>query len=153
MQAKSGASQASPRNSVAGGGVMPESHSKVDLGRRGEEAAAAFLEEKGYRILERNYRFLREEVDLICFQPYERYEEGGELVFVEVKTRRSRSFGYPEEAVTPAKQKAIFRVAEAFLHEYRLEGSLVRFDVIAITWQGKEPTIEHLENAFGMFGV
>jgi putative endonuclease len=123
------------------------------LGDRGEQIAADFLEAKGYRILERNYRFNREEVDLVCFQPYERYEEGGELVFVEVKTRRGTSFGYPEEAVTPEKQRAIFRVAEAFLHEYRLEGSLVRYDVVGVTFSGEQPLVEHFENAFGMFGI
>jgi putative endonuclease len=129
---------------------MPDS--PQTLGIRGEEIAAAYLEARGYRILERNYRFQREEIDLICFQPYERYEEGGELVFVEVKARRGNAFGRPEEAVHEFKQQAIFRVAEAFLHEYRLENSICRFDVIAITWRGHEPQIEHLENAFGMFG-
>lgn len=132
---------------------MPDSRDPKALGRRGEDLAADYLEAKGYRILERNYRFLREEIDLVCFQPYERYEEGGELVFVEVKTRRSNTFGRPEESVTEEKQQAIFRVAEAFLHEYRLEGSLVRFDVIAIQWADRQPKIDHLENAFGMFGV
>jgi putative endonuclease len=132
---------------------MADSRDPKELGRRGEELAASFLEERGYRILERNYRFLREEIDLVCFQPYERYEEGGELVFVEVKTRRGAAFGRPEESVTEEKQQAIFRVAEAFLHEYRLEGSLVRFDVVSILWSGDRPTIDHIENAFGMFGV
>ncbi|MDX1531548.1 MAG: YraN family protein [Rhodothermales bacterium] len=122
-------------------------------GDHGEDLAAAFLEAKGLRVMERNYRFNREEVDLVCFQPAERYEDGGELVFVEVKARRGHGFGRPEEAVTEAKQRAVFRVAEAFLHERRLEGSLVRFDVVAITLRdGREPEIEHFENAFGMFG-
>jgi putative endonuclease len=128
---------------------MPDAHA---FGRRAEEVAADYLEAKGYRVLERNYRFNREEVDLVCFQPYPRYEDGGELVFVEVKARRGHGFGPPEAAVTKEKQKAIFRVAEAFLHEYYLEGSLARFDVVAITWLGEDPEIEHFENAFGMFG-
>jgi len=122
------------------------------LGRDGEALAADFLEAKGYRVLYRNYRFNREEVDLVCFQPYERYEEGGELVFVEVKARRGGAFGRPEDAVTEEKQRAVFRVAEAYLHEHRLEGALVRFDVVAVTFGGGEPAIEHFENAFGMFG-
>lgn len=126
-------------------------------GDRGEEIAADFLEAKGYRILERNYRFNREEVDLVCFQPYEDYTQGGELVFVEVKTRRGLGFGRPEDAVTLDKQEAIMRVAEAYLHETRLEGALARFDVVAVllgpsTGAGDEPEIEHFENAFGMFG-
>lgn len=126
------------------------------FGRRAESLAADFLEAKGYRIMERNYRFNREEVDLICFQPYPRYEDGGELVFVEVKARRGLGFGRPEDAVTADKQRAIFRVAEAYLHETRLNGSIVRFDVVAVTEDPRareaEPQIEHFENAFGMFG-
>jgi putative endonuclease len=133
---------------------MPEAHPPHALGRDGEARAAAYLEARGYRVMERNYRFNREEVDLVCFQPYERYEEGGELVFVEVKARRGTAFGRPEDAVTEVKQRAVFRVAEAFLHEHRLEGALVRFDVVAVSFpeRGGEPAIEHFENAFGMFG-
>ncbi len=129
-------------------------------GDLGEALAADFLEAKGYRILERNYRFNREEIDLVCFQPYADYTQGGELVFVEVKARRGLGYGRPEEAVTPDKQKAIMRVAEAYLHETKLDGALVRFDVIALvlgpsagSGQAEiEPEIEHFENAFGMFG-
>lgn len=121
-------------------------------GDHGETVAADFLEAKGYRILERNYRFNREEVDLVCFQPYDDYTQGGELVFVEVKARRGLGYGRPEAAVTPEKQQAIMRVAEAYLHETRLEGALARFDVVAVLLGGREPEIEHFENAFGMFG-
>ncbi|MEP0547979.1 MAG: YraN family protein [Rhodothermales bacterium] len=123
-----------------------------DTGDHGENLAADYLEAKGYRILERNYRFNREEVDLVCFQPYDDYTQGGELVFVEVKARRGLGYGRPEAAVTRDKQEAIMRVAEAYLHETRLEGALARFDVIAVLLGGREPEIEHFENAFGMFG-
>ncbi len=121
-------------------------------GDLGEAVAADFLKAKGYRVIERNYRFNREEVDLVCFQPYEDYTQGGELVFVEVKARRGLGYGRPEEAVTRDKQEAIMRVAEAYLHETKLEGALVRFDVIAVLLSDGEPEIEHFENAFGMFG-
>ncbi len=120
-------------------------------GREGEALAADYLEAKGYRVMDRNYRFNREEVDLVCFKPYADYEAGGELVFVEVKARRGEGFGRPEEAVDKAKQRAVLRVAEAFLHERRLEGSPVRFDVVAVTFGGGEPRVEHFENAFGYF--
>jgi putative endonuclease len=120
-------------------------------GALGERLAAAFLEAKGYTVLERNYRFSREEVDLVCFQPAARYEDGGELVFVEVKTRRGSGFGRPEEAVDVAKQRAILRVAEAYLHERRLTAALCRFDVVAVTLGRGAPQIEHFENAFGYF--
>ncbi len=123
------------------------------IGDLGEDLAAEYLEAKGYRILDRNYRFSREEIDLVCFEPYEDYTKGGELVFVEVKTRRSDAFGRPEESVDRLKQEAIFRTAEAYLHERKLEGSACRFDVIAITiGKGVAPEIEHFDNAFGYFG-
>ncbi|NNF59201.1 MAG: YraN family protein [Rhodothermaceae bacterium] len=120
-------------------------------GAHGEDLAADYLEAKGYRVLDRNYRFMREEIDLVCFLPAERYEDGGELVFVEVKTRRGHGFGRPEEAVDRPKQEAIMRTAEAYLHERRLDGSPCRFDVVAITLGSGLPEIEHFENAFGYF--
>lgn len=119
------------------------------LGDRGEALAASFLEEQGYVILERNYRFERAEVDLVCFEPAASYERGGELVFVEVKTRSGTGFGRPEEAVTPAKQRSLVRAAGAYLHERRLEGSPCRFDVLSIVLRpGRPPRIEHLKHAF-----
>jgi putative endonuclease len=130
---------------------MPERTTKA-TGDTGEALAATFLEAKGYAVMDRNYRFGREEVDLVCFQPYPRYEEGGELVFVEVKTRRGLGFGRPEAAVDRAKQQAVFRTAEAYLHERKLEGSPCRFDVVAVTLGAGVPEIEHFENAFGYFG-
>jgi putative endonuclease len=130
---------------------MPEGEK---TGVLGERLAAAFLEAKGYTVLERNYRFSREEVDLVCFQPLPepgRFEDGGWIVFVEVKTRRGSAFGRPEEAVDVAKQRAILRVAEAYLHERRLTAALCRFDVVAVTLGAGPPAIEHFENAFGYF--
>ncbi len=120
-------------------------------GALGEDLAVAFLEKKGYRVLDRNYRFSREEIDVVAFLPAPRYEDGGELVFVEVKTRRGLGFGRPEAAVDRPKQEAILRTAEAYLHERRLTGAPCRFDVIAITLGAGEPEIEHFENAFGYF--
>ena len=75
------------------------------IGDRGEQLAAAYLEAQGYIILARQYRFMKAEVDLVCFEPAARYEDGGELVFVEVKTRSGTGFGRPEEAVTEAKKR------------------------------------------------
>ena len=122
-----------------------------EVGQRGEAIAAEALEAKGYTILERNYRFSREEVDLIAFQPSEDNLRG-EIVFVEVKARSGTGFGRPEAAVDAAKQQAIRRVAEAYLHERRLIPSPVRFDVIAVTFERGEATIEHFERAFGHLG-
>jgi putative endonuclease len=119
-------------------------------GARGEELAARFLEEKGYTILDRNYRFAHEEIDLVCFAP-NRDNDGGDIVFVEVKARRGGRFGRPDDAVNRAKQQAIMRVAEAYLFERRLGAAMVRFDVVAVHLATEPPAIQHLENAFGYF--
>ena len=119
------------------------------IGDRGEAIAAAYLEEEGYTILERNYRYEHAEVDLVCFKPAVKYKAGGELVFAEVKTRTGLGFGRPEEAVTEAKQRNLIHAAEAYLYERKLEGAPCRFDVISIVLQpGQKPQIEHFENAF-----
>ena len=123
--------------------------STKEIGDRGEALAAAYLERKGYTILDRNYRFERAEVDLICFLPAQRYEAGGELVFVEVKVRTGLGYGRPEEAVTEAKKRNLIHAAEAYLYERKLDGAPCRFDVISILLHpGKEPVIEHFEHAF-----
>ncbi|MEM0961365.1 MAG: YraN family protein [Bacteroidota bacterium] len=124
--------------------------SPADIGRHGEELAAEYLEANGYRLLETNYRFGREEIDIIAFQPNAR-NDGGVIVFVEVKTRSGDRFGSPESAVDEAKQKAIKRVAEAYLHERRLIPSPTRFDVIAVRIQSGQPRVEHFQHAFGHF--
>ena len=118
-----------------------------ELGDRGEELAARFLESNGYLILDRNYRFQRAEIDLVCFEPSE--EGQGEIVFAEVKTRSGLGFGRPEEAVSEQKRRYIVRAAQAYLHERRLEKSVCRFDVISIVLgDGDEPAIEHFKRAF-----
>ena len=122
----------------------------AEIGRRGEDVAVAHLEAAGYRVLDRNYRFGREEVDVVAFQPTPA-NDGGMIVFVEVKARSGDGFGAPEAAVDAAKQKAILRVAEAYLHERRLIPSPTRFDVIAVRFGRGAPEVEHFENAFGYF--
>ena len=122
----------------------------AETGRAGEDAAAAFLEARGMRVMDRNYRFNREEIDLVCFEPV---RDSGTIVVVEVKARRGSGFGAPEAAVDAAKQKAIMRVSEAYLHERRLMPAPVRFDVVAVTFApgAAEPRVEHFVNAFGYF--
>ncbi|MDX1438762.1 MAG: YraN family protein [Rubricoccaceae bacterium] len=132
--------------------MPPRNNRQKPIGEVGEDLAVSHLEANGYTILDRNYRFSREEIDIIAFQSYDRCQDGGELVFIEVKARRNHNYGRPEEAVTRAKQEAIFRTAEAYLQERKLVGSPCRFDVIAITIEGSKPRIEHIENAFGYFG-
>lgn len=99
---------------------------RIELGRRGEDAAAAYLERIGMTLEARNWRCPLGEVDIVAL-------EGGTVVLVEVKTRRSERAGTAEEAVSPTKQKRIARLAEAYLASTgdSAERS-VRFDVVAI---------------------
>ncbi len=110
-------------------------------GRLGEEDAAAFLKAKGFRILERNYRYERGEIDIIA-------EDKAELVFVEVKTRYSTKFGEPEDAVAYHKQAQLRKAAEGYLTAHELVDKFCRFDVIAILIEEGRKHIRHIENAF-----
>lgn len=117
-------------------------------GAAGEDLAAKHLEEKGYVIMERNYRFLKAEVDLIAFLPASDYSRGGDLVFVEVKWRQNAEFASPESAIDASKRRNMIMAAEAFLHERKLEGTPCRFDVVAIQGSGPNLEVEHVESAF-----
>lgn len=111
---------------------------KRATGSRYEEMAAAFLRERGYRILERNYRIRSGEIDLIA-------RDGRCLVFVEVKYRRNRENGYPEEAVGARKQERIRRAASCYLYSRHYpEDTPCRFDVVSVL--GDE--IRVIEDAF-----
>jgi putative endonuclease len=113
-------------------------------GLYGEELAAAFLAVKGFRVIDRNYRCKGGEVDIVAM-------DGKTIVFVEVKTRRSHTFGIPQLAVTPFKQRQIMKAALTWLAHHRRQNSQARFDVIAITLRSdNEPVIEHIENAFDL---
>ncbi len=114
-----------------------------ELGKISEEKGAVFFLEKGYTILEKNYRNRYGEIDLIL-------EDQGCIVFVEVKARSSSRYGLPQEAVSPHKQRQILRVAQGFLQQRGLLDAQVRFDVLSMTWStGAEPDIEHIPWAFG----
>ena len=117
----------------------------VKAGRSGEDRAADYLVQQGYTILVRNWRSkaTRNEIDIIA-------EHDSDLVFVEVKTARTKSYGSPVEWVTPRKQQAIIRAARDYLAAYPLGDRGCRFDVITIgpkDPQGNEP-LEHVVNAF-----
>lgn len=120
--------------------MTPKTHRQI--GDEGEDLAAAYLESKGYTILEQNYFFERAEVDIVAY-------DDTCIVFVEVKRRANRVFGNPEEYVTEEKKKNIFKAAEAWLYERKMDGSPVRFDIVSIVQQDNEaPDITHFENAF-----
>lgn len=115
------------------------------LGVRGEDMAVDFLEKKGYTILCRNYRCRSGEIDIIA-------RKKKILCFIEVKTRSTRAFGSPQEAVTPCKQQKIGRVALDFLQRHRLENQPARFDVVAVDFSSGSGLIEFIENAFELTG-
>lgn len=117
------------------------------LGRRGESAAARYLKRHGYKILARGNRLWPGELDLVAL-------DHGTIVFVEVKTRQSQQSGHPSEAVGPAKQRRLTRLAVTFLKRHGLLEHPARFDVVAITWPeaARRPTIEHFKNAFEAVG-
>ncbi len=111
------------------------------LGRWGEEAAARYLAARGFRILGRNLRTPYGEIDLLARQ-------GGQLVFVEVKTRTSRAFGYPEEAVTARKQAHLLAAAQHYLQAHPELPADWRVDVVAVYRPAADlpPEITHFEN-------
>jgi putative endonuclease len=114
-----------------------------DVGRWGEDRAVSHLQDDGWEIEARNYSTSLGECDIIGW-------DGETLVFVEVKTRKSRQFGSPESAVTRDKRDHLRRVARAVLSDLERDVSC-RFDVIAIegTDPGDETELRHHENAFG----
>ena len=117
------------------------------LGIRGEDAAVAWYQSAAYEILARNWRCEEGELDVVAHT-----EAGDVLVFCEVKTRTSGEFGSPFEAVTPAKQRRLRRLATRWLHHADRRGrryEQIRFDVAAVT-PGSSGTlaVEVLEDAF-----
>lgn len=111
------------------------------LGSGGERAAADFLLGRGYHILERNFRCRGGEVDLIAL-------DGGVLVFIEVKVRRTLSRGAPIEAVTAIKQARVRRAAQEYLTFCGRIFQRIRFDVISVMKTAKNTDITHLKAAF-----
>jgi putative endonuclease len=101
-------------------------HQRQKLGKAGEEATAFYLENKGYVVLEKNWHAGRyAEIDLVC-------QQGDELVLVEVKARQSTGFGWPEEAVTRAKQEKLQMAAQAYILSHPHLSPKIRFDVVAV---------------------
>lgn len=98
---------------------------RSELARRGEDAAAAYLERIGLTVVERNWRCSSGEADIIAL-------DGDVVVLVEVKTRKSLAAGTPEESVSPTKQRRLVRIARQYLAHAGIEDTEVRFDVVAI---------------------
>jgi putative endonuclease len=111
-----------------------------DLGKRGEELAATYLEGKGYKVLEQNWQLWRNEIDIVAM-------DGAVLVVVEVKTRQSNLFGEPETAVTREKQKSLIRAANVYVRSKSISLE-VRFDIISILIGKDKEQIHHIPDAF-----
>ena len=111
------------------------------LGEKGEDIAAAFLEKKGYNILFRNYKCSFGEIDIIA-------KHKKTLSFIEVKTRSTKKYGLPQEAVTSVKQAKISRVALEFVQRYKMENRAARFDVVSVQSLNDGYEVDLIENAF-----
>jgi putative endonuclease len=120
---------------------MSLNNGKQLLGKEGERIAERYLLKKGYKLVERNYRCPSGELDLIVL-------DRRVVVFVEVKTRTGRAFGTPFEAVEFRKQQKMTQAAQYFLAQKGLQQRDARFDVVGISWPGRQPVVEHIENAF-----
>lgn len=116
-------------------------NSKHILGRYGEDRAAQYLADRGYEIIERNWRSARGEIDLIA-------REKDRLVFVEVKTRNGSGFGHPFEAITEVKVARMRRLVAEWCRARNLAGVKVRLDAIAVLVSSGRVNIEHLKQVF-----
>ena len=120
---------------------LSSKNKQPSVGKIGEDLAAKFLEEKGYNIIERNYRFGHGELDIIA-------EKNNMLIFIEVKTKKHGDFGDPINWIKRGKQLQMGRIARGYLYERNITDRDCRFDVVLVTWQDGLWKIDHLENAF-----
>jgi putative endonuclease len=111
---------------------------KIETGNKGETLAAEFLQHQGYEIVERNYRHGHAEIDLIV-------QRKDWVLFVEVKTRTSTSYGEPEDFVDSRKINKIYEAAEEWIYSTDWQGH-IRFDIISVKL-GETPLVEHFEDA------
>lgn len=117
-----------------------ENNSEIKLGRKGEDLALVLCREKGFIIVEQNYRTPMGEIDIIA-------KDGELYVFIEVKTRRGNAYGAPFEAVTQRKREKIKKVALSYMKRFKKEVP-ARFDVISISMKGNIPSLDYIQDAF-----
>lgn len=119
------------------------SYSPHELGKRGEKAAACFLERREYEILDHNWKCIAGEADIVALQD-------DTLCFIEVKTRKDAQKGFPSEAVDTRKRSRYERIAACYLKDHDYADVRVRFDIIAILVLGEDRAfLRHHLNAFG----
>lgn len=110
------------------------------LGKKGEDLAAAYLTKKGYKILERNWRSGKDEIDIIALK-------SDQLIIVEVKTRSTDYFGEPEEAVTLKKQMFLVRATDKYVNQFEFDEQ-IRYDIISIILRPNANKVHHIKDAF-----
>lgn len=108
------------------------------VGKEGEEYATKYLEEKGYKIIQRNFECKQGEIDIIA-------KEKNEYVFIEVKTRQNYNYGMPCEAVNEKKQKHIWNATKYYLYSHKLENKFIRFDVIEVFKRKNQFQLNHIK--------
>ncbi|BCX02133.1 MAG: UPF0102 protein [Candidatus Roseilinea sp.] len=120
---------------------------RSDVGAWGEAIAANYLEQRGYTVRARNWRSGHGELDIVA-------ERGETIVFVEVRTRRSDTYGRPEETISPRKRAKLIATAQAYLDEHGFHDAQWQIDVIAIELDARNATsqLEHIECAIEMAG-
>ncbi|MFQ5866382.1 MAG: YraN family protein [bacterium] len=101
------------------------SNERINLGKRGENISVEFLKKQGYKIMERNYRCSLGEIDIVA-------KDKNVLCFVEVKTRKTKEYGLPEQAIDWHKQKKLAKVALTYLKEKKIYRQDLRFDVVSV---------------------
>ena len=114
---------------------MPTARTR--LGTRGEDIAAAYLQQQGYFLVDRNFRTRFGEVDLVT-------RHGDTVVFVEVRTRRTATYGTPEESVTPRKSQRLVLAAQQYLQDKGIEQAHWRIDLVSVRMAGGKPKVTHL---------
>ena len=112
----------------------------LEIGKKGEQIAIAYLEKKGYTILQANYRVRFMELDIIAV-------DNEVLVIVEVKTRQSTYLAGPEDTVSRSKQKRLIKAANSFIVDFDIDLE-TRFDIISIILNNNQTKIDHIEDAF-----
>lgn len=116
--------------------------SRGDIGTRGEYAAVQYLKHKGYRILDRNVRAGRNEIDIVC-------QEKDTIIFVEVRTRTRQDDFTPEDSIGPTKQRHVRKAVLYYMNRHFDLEMYYRIDVVAVTFAPDGKTqIKHIEDAF-----
>lgn len=112
----------------------------ADLGKFGEQLACDFIRKKNYQIIDRNYRFKKNEIDIVA-------KKDNKLIIIEVKTRQTSEIGEPWQAVSKQKQKQVIKVANHYVQNNNIELE-TRFDIISIIHNSFRTELIHMEEAF-----